>query len=498
MDLSHSLVLGSHLKFELQVESNVTKTMLGSAATHATIPLLKFELDTATVDKNADGDFKVSATLAKVRIVPKDAHQENAARRIGPRIGPMTGLVMTYWVSAEGYVRDVHVQLPPSSPTELQQALGNVKDFINSSVLFPSRKLGLGATWQVCKRSSGSEKLDTLVVTNYVLKTTEARHPTVEFTSVRYAVGNSFGETDMPPDTTLLLTSFNASSKGVVHLDLDGALIDSSTEARTAVDVVFTSGMSKGSGSIVFEGKLTNSRLSELPPKNPEEARREGKVRLGRVIEFLGGEKSLGEVKAWRFNVIVRGDKNDKEWMNVRQNPGMIYISDGEQVRVATPSFGFFRTAQGDIVDMEPSIREEMLQGFKSSMFSIVQRANDPKYTFIASGSEIIGDVETLVIDIDADGTSVRWYVDPKDGRIVRATRMVYGGTVEKVYEYSNWKKVDGVQFPCRTTELGAVPVISETTEVEINPPLNSDLFAKPQQSGASETKGRPNADSTR
>ena len=38
-----------------------------------------------------------------------------------------------------------------------------------------------------------------------------------------------------------------------------------------------------------------------------------------------------------------------------------------------------------------------------------------PKFTFTANGSEKVGNVNAKILDVNADGTAMRWYVDPAE-----------------------------------------------------------------------------------
>ena len=56
----------------------------------------------------------------------------------------------------------------------------------------------------------------------------------------------------------------------------------------------------------------------------------------------------------------------------------------------------------------------------------IAQHVSDPTFSFTASGAEKTGDVNTAIVDVTGPGVSLRWFVDPQAGKIVRET---YKGT---------------------------------------------------------------------
>ena len=39
-----------------------------------------------------------------------------------------------------------------------------------------------------------------------------------------------------------------------------------------------------------------------------------------------------------------------------------------------------------------------------------------PSFTFMANGTNNIGDIETSIVDVKADDAAIHWYVDPKTG----------------------------------------------------------------------------------
>ena len=120
----------------------------------------------------------------------------------------------------------------------------------------------------------------------------------------------------------------------------------------------------------------------------------------------------------------------------------------------------------------------------------VAQHADDPKFVFVAGGSEMIGDVEAQILDVNADGATVRWYVDPQTGHVLRtsAQSMGMGGPTERVTDYAEWKEVEGMSLPfkSKSTEGGKDAGSEDTQEIQINPAVDPKLFEKPAQSGAS------------
>jgi len=116
----------------------------------------------------------------------------------------------------------------------------------------------------------------------------------------------------------------------------------------------------------------------------------------------------------------------------------------------------------------------------------VAQHLDDPKFAFAATGSEKIGDIEARVLDVNADGVQVRWLVDPKTGRILRATNRR-----TQVVDFAEWKLVEGLSLPFKHTFVGGVQkgATLEIHEIEINPSVDRKLFEKPAAKPAGETK---------
>jgi hypothetical protein len=119
----------------------------------------------------------------------------------------------------------------------------------------------------------------------------------------------------------------------------------------------------------------------------------------------------------------------------------------------------------------------------------VAQHAEDPKFVFAAGGSEKIGEVEAQILDVNADGAQVRWYVDPQTGHVLRtsAQTMGMGGPAEQVIDYSGWKEVDGITLPfkLKITQGGKDAGTADIKEIQINPAVDPKLFEKPAKPGA-------------
>jgi zinc protease len=227
--------------------------------------------------------------------------------------------------------------------------------------------------------------------------------------------------------------------------------------------------------------------------KPAAESSPEGKALLAKVIEAMGGAAKLASVHALRTTAAVDAKTPQGEF-NIDTDDLIVFPDRfyrkmqtpmGAMTMVATPSSAFMAAPQG-AQDLPGSQKQEMMNEIKRDEIFIAQHANDPKYTFTAAGSAKVGDADAKVLDVNADGAEVRWFIDPANGRILRASQRVtgMGGTpTEQVVDLNDWKEFGGIEFPTKVKlsndgqDGGSVQV----KEIEINPAVDPKLFEKPQ-----------------
>ncbi|MGH9509008.1 MAG: M16 family metallopeptidase [Terriglobales bacterium] len=227
----------------------------------------------------------------------------------------------------------------------------------------------------------------------------------------------------------------------------------------------------------------------------------EGKALLAKVIEGLGGKARVDAVKAVRLKATML-NKTPQGDMNIDVEAVMAFpdrmhmvmrLPMGEVTTVLTGTEGFM-VVMGMTRELPPPMKAEMVKDAKREMITVAQHADDPKYVFTAGGTVKVGDLETKILDINADGQQARWYVDPRSGRVLRASYQVMEmtGPVERVADYSEWKTVDGITLPMKNkiTSNGQDSGAVEATEVVINPAVDPKLFEKPAAPAAGPPPG--------
>jgi hypothetical protein len=130
--------------------------------------------------------------------------------------------------------------------------------------------------------------------------------------------------------------------------------------------------------------------------------------------------------------------------------------------------------------EMPGSQRTMMRAESRADIIGVLKNIDNPKYIFTAGGTEKAGTVDAQVLTVDADGSPVKWLVDPSSGKILR--RVAQSPRGEAVTEYTEWKTFDGVTVPVAftTSTNGQQSGSGKLTTMEINPPVDPKIFEKP------------------
>ena len=105
----------------------------------------------------------------------------------------------------------------------------------------------------------------------------------------------------------------------------------------------------------------------------------------------------------------------------------------------------------------------------------MLKNADNPAYTFNIVGTEN----NTQILEVNADGSTFKWYVDPTSGKPLK--KVSQGRMGEQVIEYTEWKNVNGINLPVAFTVTGgANSGTGKMSMIEINPAVDAKLFEKP------------------
>jgi zinc protease len=230
----------------------------------------------------------------------------------------------------------------------------------------------------------------------------------------------------------------------------------------------------------------------EEAPAKPAASNPEGKALAAKVAQAMGGPDKLQSVKSLRVN-FTESDPGDQTATPVELT---IAFPDRMQMSIPTPQGNLaivvsgqagFMSAEGrGTRDLPASQKTESLTQIHHDPIYLAQHVNDPAITFTAAGTEKIGDVEAAIVDVGGAVPWIRWYVDPKSGRILRENYKGMGqsGPFQGETELSDWRTADGLTFPYlhQNKQDGKDSSTIKYTSIQINPAIDSKMFEKPTQ----------------
>jgi zinc protease len=216
----------------------------------------------------------------------------------------------------------------------------------------------------------------------------------------------------------------------------------------------------------------------------PTASNAEGKALIAKVADAMGGEAKLKTI----HGLLAKLQQQGRPPIEVAiLYPDRMHISmespAGPMAMVVTPQAAFL-AAQGQVRDMPESRKQESLAQIKRDLVFIAQHADDPGFAFAGNGTEKIGSVDASILDINAQGTPMRWYVDPSSGRILREVYPATGqsGPVEGQTDLEDWKNFDGVTLPAKriNKQNGENSSVVDFLEIQFNPKVDAKEFEKP------------------
>jgi hypothetical protein len=156
---------------------------------------------------------------------------------------------------------------------------------------------------------------------------------------------------------------------------------------------------------------------------------------------------------------------------------------------VVTPDAAFMAVPGQGMRDFPASQKAETLDQIKRDPLFIASHAKDANIFFHAAGTEKVGDIDARIVDVNAAGASLRWFVDPQTGRILKETypTLSQGGPAQGETDMDNWKPISGLTLPLvrHNKQNGQDASTSEYTAVELNPTVDPKLFDKPAEKPA-------------
>jgi zinc protease len=254
----------------------------------------------------------------------------------------------------------------------------------------------------------------------------------------------------------------------------------------TNVDITIPPPPGEPSGNAAPSGTTGGPGASSMPA--PAASNPEGKALAAKVVEKMGGGTKLKTVHSMSAKISQQGKDEPASLIALTiLYPDRMHLAMdspmGPMTVVFTPS-GAFMSAQGQVRPIPASAAKESLDQIKRDPTFIASHSDDPKFTFTANGSEKVNNIDTKIVDVNADGTAVRWYIDPATGMLLRESYSATNnsGPFKGETDLSVWKVFDGINVPTRqiNRQDGKESSVVTFTEVHINPEVDPKLFDKP------------------
>ncbi len=226
----------------------------------------------------------------------------------------------------------------------------------------------------------------------------------------------------------------------------------------------------------------------------PTSSNEEGRALAAKVVAAMGGEAKLTAIKAIKAEVTLT-QKTPQGEFPMQMETFIVYpdhlhaamqTPNGTMNIVVTPDAAFMAFPGQGTRDFPASQKAETLDQIKRDPIFIASHAKDPNVFFLAGGTEKVGDTEARIVDVNAAGTAIRWFVDPQTGHILKETyrTLNQGQPVQGETDLEDWKSVNGVNVPFlrQNKQNGQDSSKAEYTSLEFNPAVDPKLFEKPAE----------------
>jgi zinc protease len=250
-------------------------------------------------------------------------------------------------------------------------------------------------------------------------------------------------------------------------------------------------------------GKVTTIDIT-IPPapgaksdagSKPTESNAEGKELAAKVVTAMGGEEKLSAIQSLKAKLTLKQKTPQGEFPMQMETtiayPDHLHAEmqtpNGTVAITVTADTGFVVLPGGMVQPFPASQKTETLEQIKRDPIFIASHAKDPGVFFHAEGAEKVGEVDARIVDVNAAGAAIRWYVDPQSGHILKETyqTMSQNGPVAGETDMDGWKTMDGLTIPSvrHNKQNGQDSSTAEYTALELNPKIDPKIFDKPAAS---------------
>ncbi len=233
---------------------------------------------------------------------------------------------------------------------------------------------------------------------------------------------------------------------------------------------------------------------AEEPGPNVTESNAEGKALAAKVVAAMGGEAKLAGIKSTKATLTITR-KTPQGDVPIPMETIVVFPDHlhadmqtpmGNLEIVVTPDAAFMAMSGQGVRDFPASQKAESLEQIKRDPIFIAAHWKDPNVFFHAAGTEKVGDIETRIVDVNAAGAAIRWFVDPQTGHILKETYRTLGpsGPAQGETILENWKPLGGLSVPLvrKNKQNGEDSSTAEYTALEVNPTVDSKIFDKPAE----------------
>ena len=252
----------------------------------------------------------------------------------------------------------------------------------------------------------------------------------------------------------------------------------------TVTDVDITIPPPPGEPLAAKPEKSGDAAPPEIKGSNPE-----GKALAAKVAAALGGKAKLQSVKSLKsaFTLTQGAGAAPIQIETTTVYPDRMRVDlqtpQGSFSMITTPDAAF-GVRGGGAQDFPESRKTESLAQIHRDPLYIAQHVDDPAFSFGAAGPDKTGGLETVMVDVSGPGVTMRWFVDPKTGKIVRETYKAVGqsGPFDGETAFSDWKDADGLTLPYHRAnkQNGQDSSSVQFTSFQINPAVDMKIFEKP------------------
>ncbi|HSP16750.1 MAG TPA: pitrilysin family protein [Thermoanaerobaculia bacterium] len=239
-------------------------------------------------------------------------------------------------------------------------------------------------------------------------------------------------------------------------------------------------------------GGAPSAAPSAAKPAAPATTSAEAAALVKKVQDFVGGKAKIDAISAVR-SVTTANRKTPQGPMDMEVETLVVFpdrqravmkMPMGEVTMVVTPDASFMVLPGMGTRDVPSSQRDAAQKESRQELLSVLK--NPEKSTFNVVGTEKVGAVEAKIVEVNTDGDTMKWYVDPATGKIVRRVSRGRGPMAQgdQVTDFTSWGTFGGITLPTgfSTTSNGEQIASGQVKTIEINPAIDPKIWQKPAQ----------------